>query len=221
LLGTGIASGCGYRRCLRDPIPEIFTAAKYLDDAVSAHLAGKHALADELIRLADLTEIYEWCETLWGKAGPFSRPLSVNHPPEIPKGQRVKRGITVNTERELINRDGYVCRFCGIPLVRAATRQRIREVYPEALRWGGSNPSRHAAFQAMEMHFDHVLPRSRGGSREPEKMVVTCAPCNNGRCNLTIEEVGLSDPRLRQPVRSTWDGLERFQPRLQQNDERR
>ncbi len=198
------------RKCLRDPIPEIFIAAKRLDDAVSAHLAGNKQLAEELIRMADIKEIYDWCESLWGKGGPFSCPLSVDCPPEVPEEQRVKPGVTAAVKRALIARDGYVCRFCGIPLIRAATRMRIREFYPEALRWGGSNPTNHAAFQAMELQFDHVLPRSRGGSRELENMVVACAPCNCGRMELSLEQVGVTDPRLRPPVQLPWDGLERF-----------
>jgi len=42
------------RQCLREPIHEIFDAARYLDAAVSAHLAGHFKLAEELIRLADM-----------------------------------------------------------------------------------------------------------------------------------------------------------------------
>jgi hypothetical protein len=57
---------------------------------------------------------------------------------------------------------------------------------------------------------DHMLPHARGGTSDLSNMIVTCAPCNNGRSNLTLEEVGLADPFLRAPVRSTWDGLERF-----------
>jgi hypothetical protein len=41
-------------------------------------------------------------------------------------------------------------------------------------------------------------------------IVITCAACNYGRAQYTLEEVGLIDPRLREPVRSNWDGLERF-----------
>ena len=62
----------------------------------------------------------------------------------------------------------------------------------------------------MDLHYDHLLPHARGGTNDFENMLVTCAPCNCGRDNLTLEEVGLSDPRLREPVRSAWDGLERF-----------
>jgi hypothetical protein len=48
------------RVCLRDPIPEIEEAARYLDEAVSAHLAGRSDLAQELIQRADMAAIREW-----------------------------------------------------------------------------------------------------------------------------------------------------------------
>jgi hypothetical protein len=43
-----------------------------------------------------------------------------------------------------------------------------------------------------------------------ENIVITCGPCNFGRVHYSLEEVGLIDPRTREPVRSKWDGLERF-----------
>ena len=60
-----------FRRCLRDSIPEIADAARYLDAAVSAHHAGRPDLADTLIRLADIPMIREWTESLWGKNSPY------------------------------------------------------------------------------------------------------------------------------------------------------
>jgi hypothetical protein len=200
------------RTCLRDPIPEIYDAARYLDAAVAAHLAGRRALADELIRMADMPVISEWSESLWGVGGPWSRPLPVDSPLAfVPKEERVKARMPSKTEiATLLARDGYHCRFCGIPIVRAEIRMLMRGEYPDALRWGPRNSDQHAGLQAMWLQYDHLLPHARGGSSELSNMVVTCAPCNNGRSNLTLEEVGIEDPRLREPVRSMWDGLERF-----------
>lgn len=202
------------RECLRDPIPEIFDAARYLDAAVSAHRAGKRALADELIRLADITAITEWTESLWGPGGPFSRPLMRDATlPSIAKAQRISRRMPGKAQlAELIRRDGFHCRFCGIPVVRSETRALIRKEYPEALRWGdhNRNADQHSAFQAMGLTYDHVLPYSRGGTSELDNMVIACQPCNCGRTELTLQEVGLADPRTHEPVRSMWDGLERF-----------
>ena len=55
------------RTCLRESIPEIFEAAKYLDDAVSAHLGGRRDVADDLIRRSNMPVIREWVESIWGK----------------------------------------------------------------------------------------------------------------------------------------------------------
>uniref|UniRef100_UPI0035A84FCD HNH endonuclease n=1 Tax=Mesorhizobium sp. LHD-90 TaxID=3071414 RepID=UPI0035A84FCD len=117
---------------------------------------------------------------------------------------------SLTEKRGLLARDGFHCRFCGIPLVRSETRSLIRTVFPGALRWGSLNSEQHAGFQALWLQYDHLIPHARGGTNEPSNMVVTCAPCNNGRSNLTLEEAGLLDPRLREPRLTHWDGLERF-----------
>ena len=95
-------------------------------------------------------------------------------------------------------------------MIRAETRKRIRKVYPDALPWGSRNIDQHAAFQAMWLQYDHLSPHAQGGTNDLENIVITCAPCNYGRMNHTLEEVGLIDPRTREPIKSKWDGLERF-----------
>jgi 5-methylcytosine-specific restriction endonuclease McrA len=198
--------------CLRDPIPEIFDAARGLDAAVSAHLQGDRAVAAELIRRADLRILRDWTNALWGKGGPWSRPLFVDVSlPSLPKANRLVGRMPSSAEkRALIARDGHHCPFCGIPLIRAEIRSLIRGAYPDALAWGATNDTQHAGFQTLWLQYDHLVPHARGGTNAPDNMLITCAPCNFGRGDLTIAEAGLSDPRLREPVRSTWDGLERF-----------
>ena len=115
------------------------------------------------------------------------------------------------TEKALLHqRDGFHCRFCGIPVVRAEVRKRMRAAYPQALSWERRNPDCHAAFQAMWAQYNHIVPFKRGGLNNLENLVVSCAPCNFGRMQYTLDEVGLLDPRGREPVRARWDGLERF-----------
>ena len=209
---TNEATPVSDRLCLREPIPEIADAARYLDAAVSAHLAGRTDLADALIRLADMPAIREWTESLWGTASPYvQRRVVAGAPPSLPDHERIPvRMPTPAEERILHQRDGYHCRFCGIPVIRAAIRKAIRQAYPDALPWGRPNLSQHAGFQAMWATYDHVLPHARGGTNDAKNIVVTCQPCNCARWHYTLEEVGLRDPRPREPVRSTWDGLERF-----------
>lgn len=199
------------RPCLREPIPEIADAARYLDAAVSAHLIGRSELAENLIRLADMPAIREWTESLWGSSPYLGCRGVSDKPPNLSNVQRAKvRMPTANVKRDLLHRDGYHCRFCGIPVIRTEVRERIKRIYPHALQWGRRNVEQHAAFQAMWVQYDHLLPHAKSGNNDLENMVITCGPCNFGRMNHTLEEVGLIDPRTREPVRSTWDGLERF-----------
>ena len=201
-----------FRVCMREPIPEIATAARYLDDAVSAHLIGRFSLASDLIRQADMPAIRAWTDSLWGSNSPYVKYRDVpNAPPHIHREKREeKRKLSSSEERLLLQRDGYHCRFCNIPLIRDEVRVRIKKKYPHVLSWKRKNIEQHAAFQAMWVQYDHVVPFARGGNSTLENMIITCAPCNYGRMNHTLEEVGLIDPRTRKPIRSTWDGLERF-----------
>lgn len=208
------ATSCA-RVCLRDPIPEIVDAARMLDAAVAAHGAGNYVEAAGLIRQADNPCITEWTESLWGKNGPWSQPRrpTPNAPPFLKPTDRPQPRMPTSAQKaQLLARDGHHCRFCGIPVIRAEVRMRFTKVYPEAARWGRTNLSQHAAFQAMWLQYDHVLPNARGGATDLSNLVIACAPCNFGRTDLTLEEAGLLDPRLRPVARPGWDGLERFRP---------
>lgn len=201
-----------FSNCLRDPIPEIIDAARFLDAAVSAHLRGETELAGQLIRTAEIAEIRDWAESLWGANSPYVIKRDVpNSPPHLPEAERIPvRMPNADERRQLHERDGFHCRFCGIPVIRKEIRIRIAKVYPDAVPWGRKNPEQHGAFQAMWLQYDHLLPHARGGNNDLDNIVITCAPCNYGRWYHTLEEVGLSDPFEREPVQSNWDGLERF-----------
>jgi hypothetical protein len=209
-LSDSTAWGSALRRCISEPIPLIADAARYLDAAVSAHLIGKSALADELIRTADIPEIRSWTKSIWANSE-----IHLRSPPSLvsslPKDQRVKvRMPTLAEKLKVHKRDGYNCRFCGMPVIRPEIRGLIRAAYPDALPWGSREIEQHAAFQAMWAQYDHVLPHARGGTNDLDNLVLTCAPCNFGRGGYTLEEVGVQDPRERSITKSPWDGLERF-----------
>lgn len=116
----------------------------------------------------------------------------------------------IDDQRQLHQRDGYHCRFCAIPVIRKEIRQRFCKLYPQVSIWDKKNVEQHAAFQAMWAQYDHVVPHARGGGDDLDNLVVTCAPCNYGRMEFTLEEANLVDPRTRPAVSSTWDELERF-----------
>ncbi|GGE59714.1 hypothetical protein GCM10007421_38000 [Halopseudomonas oceani] len=195
------------KRCFREPIPEIFDAARYLDAAVSAHLNGHSSLAIELFTLANDPKIRAWTDSIWGKKSPFVR---IKKQPDKAHSEKVTaRMPTAIQKAELHSRDGFHCRFCGIPVIRAEIRKVLHIAYPTAITWGRSNASQHAAFQCMWAQYDHVVPHSHGGTNDLDNLVVTCAACNFGKMEYTLEELSLIDPRTIPPIQSNWDGLER------------
>lgn len=221
-----IVGSDGLKDCFREPIPEIFEAAKLLDSAVSAHLHGNSIAAEEALRAADIPVIGEWIDSIW--LGPWVlpyRPLTKvsGLPPVLQKADRfVPRDAPPAMKRALIARDGHHCRLCGIPLVRAEIRKKLTQFYPDAVRWTGVRAAQqHRGLQVMWLQYDHVIVHSRGGETSMENLVVTCPACNFGRDRFMLEEVRLRDPRLhiRQPFWEgwqTWQGLERILPAREQ-----
>lgn len=202
------------RLCFRDPIPELVAAAAALSGAVDAHASGDRRRAGELISSCNTDAIREWVDSLWGANSPYVKVRVVaDAPVTVPPGQRVGARMPSSAQRRALHqRDGYCCRFCEIPVIRREVRVRMQTAYPAELPWGRKNLDQHAAFQAMWAQYDHLLPHTRGGNNDLDNLVVTCAPCNFGRMEHTLAEVGLVDPRARRPHRSSsWDGLERFE----------
>ena len=196
---------------LLHPIPEIFEAAAIMNEATNAHLSGNREKAALLFKKADMPEIRNWTESIWGAGGIYSEHLKrLGNPPKLSKELLdPKRMPNKQGERELLQRDGHFCRFCGIPVIRKEVRSALHKMYSEAIPWGKTNSEQHAAFQAMWVQYDHLIPHARGGRTTLENMVITCAPCNYGRMNFLVEEVGLTLEPKDSINTLKWDGLER------------
>ena len=208
VVDTGMNGSISLKRCFREPISEIFDAARYLDAAVSAHLAGQSEIAAKLFFLANDSKIWQWTDSIWGKKSPY---ITVTKQARVIKGEKVVARMPTSAQKTALHaRDGFHCRFCGLPVIRPEIRRVIQALYPNEVQWGKSNISQHAAFQCMWAQYDHVVPHSHGGTNDLENLVVTCAACNFGKMQYTLEELGLIDPRLFAPIQSQWDGLERI-----------
>lgn len=200
------------RTCFRQPIPEIGLAASLLEKAVFAHSEKRFRDAEDLIHQSNMKVIWEWTDSIWGKQSLYTLYRNVPDAPKVlPKELRIPLRMPSSSEKCIIHkRDGFLCRFCGIPVIRKEIRAKFIAAYPKVVTWGRTNSTQHAAFQAMWAQYDHVLPHSRGGDNSIENLLLTCSSCNFGRMSYTLDEVGIADPRLREPYRSDWDGLEKF-----------
>jgi hypothetical protein len=195
------------RHFLRQPIPEIEQAALRLEQAAAALLAGNHTDAASHIQNANDPSVREWTESLWGKGGKYAVSGPFEASPAFMTDVRARMPDS-RCQAELHRRDGYFCRFCGIPVIRVQVRNFLRESCPTVQIWGRKNSEQHAALQCMWAQYDHLLPHSRGGTNELSNLVVTCAPCNYGRMQYTLSEARLSNPLDRPPRIGPWRGLE-------------
>lgn len=206
-----IAESPTYQRTfLRQPIPEIATAAERLDRAAAAHLRGDRRTADELLRLANDKVVWKWLDEVWGKASPYNTPTCLlGRTPLIPELRSKPRDAAPATKRLIRERNGYYCRFCNISIIRSEVRRYFHVHHPDAICWGSTNATQHAALQCLWTQYDHILPHVMGGSSSVDNVYLTCTACNYGRGNYLIEEFHLIHPGERPPRTGPWDGLER------------
>ena len=198
------------RISLLQPIAELDLAAKLLDAAADALLAGRESLARELVVRSDLREIGAYAQRLVGKMSEAVH-IQVRRPKSLPKASRDPARMPSETDQaSIFRRDGWRCRFCGVRVISRAARSIFTRQFPEETRWTLPEFQRHYALYALASSLDHVLPHGRGGKNETSNFVTACYCCQFGRGEWTLEEVGLLDPRDRPPVVDSWDGLIRI-----------
>lgn len=209
------------RSCMLDPIPEIFVAQELLNQAAIYHLDGQPIRAAEAIREADIEELYFWAEAIWGKSQPDSGVIQKENLPavdSVPACTNPKKPLkNDDILQNLIERDGYHCRWCEIPLIEGKIATYLKQFYPMVIRWGKNqrNHQKHAAFQAMQLVRNWIIPKSKGGAESPDNLVISCAPCAYGRGDAYPIDKGLISPVPRHgpSMKSDWDGLTRVLPK--------
>lgn len=108
-------------------------------------------------------------------------------------------------------RDSWTCRYCRARTIAPPVLRFLSEIYPDEFpyhpNWKAGQV--HAAYLLVSTSLDHVDPGGRGGSwLDEDNLVTACWPCNTGKADLRLEEVGwtlLSET----DVHSDWDGLTR------------
>jgi hypothetical protein len=114
----------------------------------------------------------------------------------VPKSIATKRVVGKKAPRmnskielEILSRDKHCCRYCGIGVIR-------KEV-----------------FKAYSPRIGEInFPYSEGGATDASNLVTSCWSCNYGKSNCTVAELGLDDPRDREPVGIPgWVGLTELQ----------
>jgi 5-methylcytosine-specific restriction endonuclease McrA len=91
--------------------------------------------------------------------------------------------VTREEGRKILERDNYVCQYCGL--------------------------DGRASFEnALAMRVDFVVPRARKGKKDPSNLVACCTPCNTikgTRVYASFDEAKAFVLAQREQLRKTWE----------------
>lgn len=73
--------------------------------------------------------------------------------------------ISKSLRFEILRRDKFTCKYCG------------------------------ASAGETELHVDHVIPESLGGTSTPENLVASCKDCNSGKSGRMLDEATVSETK--------------------------
>ena len=205
-----------FRDCFLPPPGETSEVLRLFDAAADAVVEQDLALADQLVACADMPSLLAHADRLWGKLDPGIHKLAFNPAYKLrvrqpfPKSERDNPQPSTMVKRTVFERDGWHCRYCGIPVIAEAPFKVLRALRLPSFRWGDSNASLHLGAVLLWGVLDHVMTHSGGGSTVPANLITSCWLCNGAKWNATLEEAELNDPWFRSPVKDKWDGLTRL-----------
>jgi 5-methylcytosine-specific restriction endonuclease McrA len=114
-------------------------------------------------------------------------------------------------EKEVFERDSYRCRYCDIRIVsKDVFREYSHLVGAEIFSIERANEKRNGLTLGLRGVADHVEAYASGGETQIENLVTSCYSCNFGKSGYTLKQIGIEDPRLRQPKNDCWMGLTEY-----------
>jgi len=113
---------------------------------------------------------------------------------------------------EILRRDSFTCRYCGIKTVFLPVLRALSSMFPDRFPRddGWTVQDTHPAYSLLSSTFDHGASFDAGHIR-PRGLVTSCWPCNSGKPNYMLEEVGF---KKLPPSDEDWDGLTGVYPKL-------
>lgn len=190
------------------PVPDDISATlEPLTVAIVQARAGEIDSARASLTSIDSRRLQEWFDlhaqyagrNRFRALGSLSRPVTKRVDSQV---------ISMALTREVAVRDHYACRYCGQPLMPRNVFVKLRnQVGQEVFPLGRGNYGRHGARLIFGLTIDHVQPHSQGGQTDLGNLVSSCWPCNFGKGDYSVDEIGLDDPRGREPVETDWTGM--------------
>lgn len=187
------------------PVPSRFRdAVRELGEAVAAGAQGDRSRALTILARLPSNEAREWGRE-HGQVAGLKRCQGMR---KRGAAARSRRLVSRNLRARVHERDGYRCRYCGMEVIdREAIKEFARFINGPEFSFGSTIESRHGIALLATAQMDHLIPHSVGGDESDENMITACWTCQFGKDGYTLEQLGIQDPRGREPVLDSWDGL--------------
>ena len=117
----------------------------------------------------------------------FLKPIA--YPPRVVAR---RKSLSRMLEGEIIQRDGFHCRYCTgrvipTPIMQASRRHLPRDIPVPTANWQAGVT--HPAIAARSPAIDHVKPVAHGGALvDPANLATACYPCNPIKADFTLEQ---------------------------------
>ena len=158
-------------------------------------------------------EMRLWCSQHGQVSGRFrKKKLNLPNPVPLDEALRDKDRSPKKLQDDVFRRDGYHCRYCGSKLIA----QEFLNLFIKNLNCDAFSKkppykeNMHGIVHVAWPVADHVHPWNLGGSTTMDNLVSSCGPCNYGKFNWTLEQMGMEDPFNRPPISDEWDGLSKY-----------
>jgi 5-methylcytosine-specific restriction endonuclease McrA len=110
-------------------------------------------------------------------------------------------------KKELAERDGWTCQYCGVRLLSYDFIKGLNSRFPDEFPVTGIEKTMHPAALVLRYTQDHVVPRSAGGNNDLSNLVTCCGTCQYQKGDCTLGELALRDPPRGKKSPQPWDGL--------------
>ena len=199
------------------PVPDWFDQQlSVFVKAVQAASLGQREEAIERLTKVRSNDLRDWFVEHGQISGRFRlRKLQRPAPDPVPVSERDEQTISAQLAKEVLERDGYRCRYCGLRVVSKSVLSAFSAVVgADRFRATGTNAERHGVVLAFRANTDHVKPWRLGGQTSEDNLVTACWSCNYGKAGHTVDQLGIEDPLGRKPHIHDWDGLVPLLPKL-------
>lgn len=126
---------------------------------------------------------------------------------QIYGGLKAPPSLPAEVKRQVVNRDGWRCRYCHLRLITSSAMTALERRLPAALPMGRTDFDSHRMQCVLRLTWDHVEARAAGGTNTVDNVVVSCGACNYNKGSTSLKELRLRNPLEREPIKDDWDGL--------------